>query len=143
MIASCAKAMFSGKRFSPREFSRKTGLCLEHAAEVGDRGKVTKRTLNYGVGVLVSKETPGLDSLAELIAQCERHKEAIIETQVEEATIYCDIFHDGQCNFEFEPELLKRVSVLGAILAISCYQAKPHGQAKHVRAKQNTSGLDS
>ncbi|PTX98683.1 hypothetical protein DB345_02915 [Spartobacteria bacterium LR76] len=36
-------------------------------------------------------------------------------------SLTCNVFHDGQCNFEFSNEELIRLSKLGVGLAVSCY----------------------
>jgi len=114
--------MLSGSRFSPRRLKAMAKLPLEHAAEVGDIGKLTGRVHDCGVGVLVGEKTAGTASLEGLVALCENHSSSFEASQVEEMVFYFDVFHDGQCNFEIEPALLGRIARLGATFAISCYQ---------------------
>ena len=63
----------------------------------------------------------------------------------------CAVYHDGQCNFEFFPEEMRRIAALGIPFHISCYEeVNPTGQprctpqANHSRLKPlvPTRGLD-
>lgn len=122
------RCLFHGDNFSPTLVEKKIGVPLDEKIEVGDIGKIGRyknKMIPYGSACLRAIKTEGacletalkgiVDVLMENIKSFRSHgAESII--------LHFDVNYDNQCNLEFSPELIKKISILEIPLTISCYK---------------------
>jgi len=115
-----------GDNFSPAAFAKISSVKLIDTNEPGDIGT---RGRNRG------KPTPGGSATIEisdkaeadwsrfddLLTMMESCINALREAGADEIWISCSLYHDGQCNFAFSKEELKRIAALNIDMPISCY----------------------
>jgi hypothetical protein len=117
---------FWGEKFSPKLVSKRTKLLFDEAEEVGQIGKVGKyrnKPQPYGASVIRVPDNVKNDRKIEWLAKQIKPKLSAIR-KCGATDIYVDvaIYHDGQCNFEFDPLEMKLLSDLGLSFAISVYE---------------------
>lgn len=115
-----------GKSFSPAAFAKVSSVKLANAHEagaIGLAGIYRGKPIPYGsASIQVSDKAEqnwaNFDALLSLIESC---IDTLREAGAEDITLSCSLFHDGQCNFGFSKEQLKRIAALKVDLPISCY----------------------
>jgi hypothetical protein len=115
-----------GERFSPLAAESSTGLVFSQRNEpfeVGKGGRYANKPIPYGAATVDASSPTGtssnLDSLLEII---EPQISSLRLLGAEEIVLHCDVFHNGQCNFEFSKSQLDRIARLKLPLTISCYR---------------------
>ena len=119
-----ASAVVFGDDFSPAEAERVTGLAFEDAHERGgvyDRGRFKGEPWPFGHAVLEPppevKEDRKLPWLLDAVLP---HVEALAGLGVTYGKVHLYYVHDGQCNLDYEPDVVARLSQSGWNLCISC-----------------------
>jgi hypothetical protein len=126
MVKIRASCEVVGDKFSPAEFATLNSVKLSDAGEPGAIGKVgcyRGKTTPYGHATIevsdkAEKDWSRFDDLLALIESC---IDALRKAGAEDVTLSCSLFHDGQCNFGFSQDQLKRVANLKIDMTISCY----------------------
>ncbi len=126
MVKIRASCEIIGQRFSPSLFKSLNSTPLLDANEVGEVGK---SGIYRGLPTPFGSATIQVSSKAEqdwsrfedLLGLLESCIEALRTAGAEEIHLSCSLFHDGQCNFGFSKEELKRIATLDVGVAISCY----------------------
>lgn len=123
--------LISGGEFRPSLLERMAaGLQVRMSVDAGDIGSS---------GRFKGKSTPVGSALVELTEDAANvsgihPEERLVDLLVENVSIlrscgaddivfHLNVEYDGQCNFEIDPSLLKKLSLIDAHLAITCYQA--------------------
>ena len=126
MVKIRASCEVVGDKFSPAKFATLSSVKPADAGEPGVIGKVGRyrgKTTPYGHATIevsnqADKNWSRFDDLLTLIESC---IDALREAGAEDITLSCSLFHDGQCNFEFSHDQLKRIARLEIDMTISCY----------------------
>ncbi len=118
MIKIRAYCLLQGMNFSPALAESRTGLSLENKNEVGETGRSGRykdRPVPYGSAELTASDTD------RIIGILEKHIGTFRSCHAETVILHFDVSYDTQCNLEFGPELIKKISDLQIPLTISCY----------------------
>lgn len=126
MVKIRASCSIVGEKFSPMAFSKISGVKLIDPNEPGDIGKIGRykgMPMPYGsasieVSDKAEEDWSHFDDLLSVVEGC---IEVLRETGAEDISLFISLFHDGQCNFAFTKEQLKRIAVLEVEVPISCY----------------------
>ena len=119
--------LFHGENFSPALAEKETGVSLDDKIEVGDIGKIGRykdKRIPYGSACLRLIEMKGeslettLKVMTDILME---HIDSFRSNGTDSITLHFDVNYENQCNLEFSPELIKRISTLGVPLTISCY----------------------
>jgi hypothetical protein len=117
---------FWGEKFSPKLASQKTKLFFDEAEEVGKIGKVGRyrnKPQPYGASVIRVPDNVENDKKIEWLAkQIKPNLSAIRKCGATDIYVDVAVYHDGQCNFEFDPPEMKLLSDLDLSFAISVYE---------------------
>jgi hypothetical protein len=117
---------FWGEEFSPALAKKKTKLLFDEAEEVGHIGSVGKyrnKPQPYGSAIIrVPSNLKHDKKVAWLVKQIQPNLPALRECGATDIHIHADIFHDGQCNLEFDAAELKLLSDCGLAFTISVYE---------------------
>jgi hypothetical protein len=124
-----SSCMFYGTSFSPSTAERETGLPFHFKNEVGEIGSLGRyrgESLPYGSSTLfppyqATKDNAayGTEWLADVVLKHRAQYEAAGATEM---TLSLRVIHDGQCNLEFSPQLLRKIANSGMLLILSCYE---------------------
>jgi len=115
-----------GKSFYPTKLQDITGVIVTNANNPGDNGRTGKYRdvpVPYGAGewfMTNNSETPYGQTFTQLVRLIEMHFPSIKKCGADELVIYMNIYYDKQCNLEFSPHELGKLSALGVTLAITC-----------------------
>lgn len=117
---------FTGDKFNPDEVERLTGMAFKSKHSKGDRiNQYVKypypdggASLDAGNEFTYRPMSPN-DKLLKTI---EDNIALLHHSGVEKLVMYYTIGYHAQCNLEFQPEELQRLTAIGAILAISCIE---------------------
>jgi hypothetical protein len=122
--------LLQGDKFSPAEAERKTNLTLSEKHEIGELVKLGKnkgKPYAYGSAILDPPsdydKTKYKWSEDWLIDKLINHIQTFRECGADEITLKFLISYSIQCNMEFHPEQLRKISSLNIPFFISCYQA--------------------
>ena len=127
MVKLLPQCLVVGPTFSPSRVA-----WLEHAelrdinepGDIGTKGRYKGAPLPYGSCTIIVSEKPGDWSLLDnLLKVLEAHIDKIRQQGGSEIVLYCNVFHDGQCNFEFTSEELGKIFKMNLGIAVSCYTA--------------------
>jgi hypothetical protein len=126
MVKIRASCLVLGQNFSPAAFKKRSSVRLVDAHEPGaigtigiHRGKPTPYgSASIEVSDKAEKDWSRFDDLLTVIENC---ISTLREAGADEITLSCSMFHDGQCNFGFSKEQLRRIAALNIDLPISCY----------------------
>jgi hypothetical protein len=126
MVKIRASCRVIGDKFSPTTFATLSSVKLTDTGEpgaIGTAGRYQGKTTPYGHATIevsdkAEKDWSRFEDLLTLIASC---IDAIRKAGAEDITLHCSLFHDGQCNFGFSRDQLKRIASLKIDMAISCY----------------------
>lgn len=93
------------------------------AGAIGHAGIYRGKPIPYGsasihVSDKAEQNWAKFDALLSLLESC---IDNLRKAGAEDITISCSLFHDGQCNFGFSKEQLRRIAALKVDLPISCY----------------------
>ena len=134
MILLKAECSIYGENFSPAAVEKATGLKFavkNEPNEMGSVGRYANKPIPYGASTLESdvkiEQGSTLDALLDLL---EQHASTFRKYGAEDIVLHCDVFHDGQCNFEFSPKQVARIAKAGVALTVSCYEDNC-GQVAH------------
>ena len=118
------RIMATGISFTPRALNTPGFIAedINDPGEIGTVGRYRDQPLPRGnVSYLLSK-TPvdwdAIDALALKLPALARDLKAL---GAEEITLHLDVIHDGQCNFDISPILLKAVTAANVVFTISCW----------------------
>lgn len=118
--------MLSGIEFEPDNVEKLTGLPFESKSKRGGRvNQFTSRVYKTGSAILSAAEGFTYWPLSPddvLLNAIEVHYDTLRKSGVEELVMYYTIGYQAQCNLEFSPEQLQRLTNIGATLAISCVE---------------------
>jgi hypothetical protein len=126
MVKIRASCEVSGERFSPLVFAKISSVKLcgaNEPGEIGIAGRYRGKPTPYGsasieVSNKAEEDWSRFDDLLKVLESC---IEALREAGAEKIWISCSLYHDGQCNFGFSKEDLKRIAALNVDMPISCY----------------------
>ena len=126
MVKIRASFSASGEKFSPAIFSKINSFKLVDANEpgnIGRRGRYRGKPEPYGSArIEVSdKAEDDWSSFDNLLTVMENCIDDLREAGAEDISLYVSLFHDGQCNFAFSNDQLKRMVALNVDLPVSCY----------------------
>lgn len=126
MVKIRASFSVAGKKFSPSCFLKMSSVKLVDANEPGDigtRGRYKgKPTPDGSATIEVSdKAEEDWSRFDELLTAVESCLNALHEAGAEHMFLSVSLFHDGQCNFAFSKDQLRRIAALSVDLPISCY----------------------
>jgi hypothetical protein len=119
----------NGEKFSPILVEQQTGIMLANKIKVGDlltKGVNKGKPSSYGSGELrppyeyTNTEDYGLLWIAETLST---HIEIIRNNGADNIDLIIGVFYEGQCNFVFESNALKKIGELSIPLQISCYES--------------------
>lgn len=118
--------MVVGSHFSPAQVGWRDRHYVQDANEVGEIGKVGRYAgmpIPYGSCALALVQQPGSWlELARLLSALESDIVEIRRFGGNDITMYCNIFYEEQCNFEFSREELSSICNMEIDLAISCFR---------------------
>lgn len=127
MVKLLPQCLIVGPAFSPSNviWLKHTELRdINEPGDIGTKGRYKGLPLPYGSCTIIITEKPGdWNLLDNLLIVLEAHIDKIRQQGGTEIILYCNVFHDGQCNFEFTGEELEKISKMNISLAISCYTA--------------------
>jgi hypothetical protein len=140
MIVSTPVLTARGSEFSPDAAERLLGFNLgvrrNEPGDVGIRGKFRGVRVPYGSLILDLGEVAPFkdtvyydDSNADLLPLSMRifSQPSIVDVLREcgatDVVLTVNVAHDGQCNLELGPALLRALAQLNVVVAISCYEA--------------------
>ena len=91
--------------------------------EIGTRGRFRGKTTPYGSAniEISNKAESDWARFDELLAIIESCIDSLREAGADDMHLTVSLFHDGQCNFGFSKDELRRVAALNVDMAISCY----------------------
>lgn len=115
---------FFGEAFSPARAEQLTGLEFSQKTERGEvrsRGRFKGQPSPVGHAVLEANGA-GMEEIGRLMASVEPHVYGLKELGVTYAKVHVDYSYSSQCNMEFSPEMIHKLSNLGYALTISCYE---------------------
>jgi len=126
MVKIRASFSSSGENFSPAKFSKINSVKLVDANEPGDigrRGRHRGKPIPYGSATIeVSDKAEGnWSSFDDLLTVMENCIDDLRGAGAGDISLLVSLFHDGQCNFAFSNDQLKRLVGLNVDLPISCY----------------------
>jgi hypothetical protein len=125
-----ATCRMSGDKFSPKLLEQKTHWQLQRKSEVGDiatLGPSKGKPLSYGAADLCPPDDLAYGEDIEIglewvINTVLPFTQAIVECGADDVYLDIAVYYVGQCNFAFEPELLKKIAALDMPFWISCYE---------------------
>lgn len=93
------------------------------AGAIGYAGIYRGKPIPYGsasieVSDKAEQNWANFDALLSLLESC---IDSLREAGADDITLLCSLFYDGQCNFGFSKEQLRRIAALKVDLPISCY----------------------
>ena len=126
MVKIRASCEVTGERFSPSFFLK---MCHVELVDTNEPGEIGKAGLYRGIPTPYGSASIEVSHKAEvdwsrfddLLTIVETCIEALREAGAEKIWISCSLFHDGQCNFGFSKQELKRIAALDVDMPISCY----------------------
>ena len=129
MIWIEATCIFHGERYSPSKAERLSKLCFlekNEPEEIGTVGRFKGLPLPYGSSTLwpPCQITPdnadyGTEWLVDKLIE---HRSAFKAAGADTIILSLDVYHDGQCNLEFSPELLRKIADSSVPMILSCYE---------------------
>jgi hypothetical protein len=127
MIKIRSSCEITGESFSPAKFSKISSVRFVNAGEPGAIGKVGRyrgKPTPYGQATIEVSNKPEddwshFDKLLMILEGC---IDALREAGAEDIDLSCSLFHDGQCNFAFSRDQLRRIANLKVSFSISCYR---------------------
>ena len=115
-----------GDAFSPSAAERLTGLALVRKVEpdqIGERGRYRNKPTPYGAAALEAPDAlPERDKLNWLLDTAMVAVGALRELGAISIGVSATYAHDGQCNLEYSPAELEKLSALGLPFSVSCYR---------------------
>jgi hypothetical protein len=115
-----------GDSFSPTKIERETGLKFNKKNEVGDigqRGRFKGKPYPFGHAILEApEEIENGEKLAWLLDKILPYKEVLNRLGVTHGKVHITYAYDSQCNLEYEPQIMEKITKLGFIFTITCYQ---------------------
>ncbi|WP_124328991.1 hypothetical protein [Desulfonema ishimotonii] len=137
MIKIRAYCLLQGPNFSPALAESRTCLSFENKNEVGEAGRSGRYKdipIPYGSAELTASDTD------RIIRILETHIGTFRSCHAETIILHLDVSYDAQCNLEFSPELIKKISDLQIPFTISCYADDEEWQdcTNHTRSSQIT-----
>lgn len=126
MVKIRASCEASGDNFSPAAFAKMSNVKLVEApepGEIGTRGRYRGVPEPYGSATIEVSDKAENDwtRFDELLTVVENCIGALREAEADDIWISVSLFHDGQCNFGFSKDELKRIAALNIDMPISCY----------------------
>jgi hypothetical protein len=126
MVKIRASCLVIGDSFSPLVFAKLSPVRLVNANEprdIGKRGRYCGMATPYGSAIIevsdkAETEWSRFDDLLTVLESC---IDALREAGAEDITLSCSLFHDGQCNFGFSQDEIRRIAALKVDFPISCY----------------------
>ncbi len=118
--------MVTGDKFSPAAFENINSIRIVDAHEPGALGRVGRyrgKPIPYGSATIEVSDRAEKDwsRFDDLLTVVENSIVALREAGADEISILCSLYHDGQCNFAFTQDRLRRIAALKVDLPISCY----------------------
>lgn len=123
-----ALCLLKGASLSPSALRAELHLKLVDAnepGEVGRTGRYKGHPMPFGAaGISFGPSSTG--TLEDAVALLEQHIEALRAMGAEEIQLYLSMEYDGQCNMEFDPEMLGRMARLKVPVLLSAYEDMEH-----------------
>lgn len=112
----------NGENFNPKDLLEtdlfKIGDSDYHLHLVGDKSNRTGKLFTTAHICLRPKN----ESFEEFVTKLYSVKHLIIDSQADRRTLYITFLYENQCNWTFEPDLLRMLTELDIALAVSCDQ---------------------
>ncbi len=126
MVKIRASCSVIGDKFSPAKFAKMSSVKLVDAHEpgaIGNVGLYRGKPTPFGHATIevsdkAEEDWSRLDDLLTVMESC---IDSLRESGSETVTLSFSLFHNGQCNFGFSKDQLRRISALKVDLPISCY----------------------
>jgi hypothetical protein len=116
MIKMLCSFSVGGNNFSPRLAESELGLTFQFKIEKGEKWERINRLSDHGCGIF-----SGFRDLEELLSIVENNITDFRRLKAADFSLDLAILHDGQCNFEFDANLINRMAQLGCPVTISTY----------------------
>jgi hypothetical protein len=119
-----------GKSFYPFQLEKETGIIARDSNDpgsIGSSGRYRNKPIPYGYchWEFSSDCKPYGPALELAISSLEKHIGMIREFGAENVIFQMYVEYEAQCNLEYFPEQLRRLSSLNVPLTISCYYTEP------------------
>jgi hypothetical protein len=117
-----------GRHFSPAKLGQMTGHPVENSNEpesIGNTGKYRGKPIPYGAGewrFSTGKDMPYGPVFETAVQMLERYIHEMRQCGAEEIVLHFQVYYASQCNLEFSPSELNRISSLCVPFTISCEQ---------------------
>ena len=129
MTWSEASCFLQGPSFSPRTVEDSTELFFlekNEPGEIGQIGRFRNKPIPYGSSTLsppfqATTENPyyGVEWLIDIILA---KRQFLVIAGAIDIILRLNVYHDGQCNLEFDQGILKKIGDGNIVLTISCYE---------------------
>jgi hypothetical protein len=120
--------------FSLRAAANRTSLSFDEQEEVGDIGKLGRyhgQPQSYGAAqVRAPKNVPHEKKVKWLVRKILLHLSVIRECGATNIRVDLAIYHDGQCNCEFDTEEIRMLAECGVPLTVSVYEDEKMAESK-------------
>jgi hypothetical protein len=125
MVSMKMSLIATGEDFSPSALEIALGIQLAKKHEKGDLGNAGRyKNLKYPFGSCIIEMPNGND----LIGFLETNMSELLKYGITQMIFEISIEYLDQCNFDFTPEWLARISMLNIPVSISCYKAENNVQ---------------
>jgi hypothetical protein len=117
--------MMYGENFSPNQAQEATGVELCRCNENGDigrTGKFKEKPLPYGSAELIDENFSMIAPYSFIFDFIERHLVKVRQAGATDIHLHILVAYSDQCNLEFEPKLLQKISRSGLPLTMSVYE---------------------
>ncbi len=111
----------SGPNFDPTPFLDQDQFKIStynRIGDVGTTGSMKGRIWKSGYVRFEAKE----GDFDEFVQKVYLIRDLIAESQIEERELHISLWYEAQCNFEFDPGILKMISEMDLTLTITCAQ---------------------
>lgn len=143
MTSVQATFMFTGDHFIPAELVAKLGnrIKFTNCRSPGEWSPTEKNHFDYGNAEIEMEGFSGRKIMKKmtaaqieqyqreswrkfrnLIAKVYQYHEIIRNAHVDDIELWCNVFDDGQCSMQFDPEDLKKLGEMNVSLSLTCWR---------------------
>ncbi len=111
----------SGPNFDPTPFLNQPQFKISRYHRIGDvgtTGTMKGRIWKSGYVLFESKE----GNFDEFVQEVYSIRDLIAESQAEERKLHISLWYEAQCNWDFDPGILKMINEMDLTLTITCVQ---------------------
>lgn len=112
-----------GETLSPSKVESETDLVFKDKHEVGDIRDVDGKPYEEGYALLEApQELDGEKQVEWVLDAALRHRQYLGSQPGVHGKFHVTYAYTSQCNLEYEPEFIEKLSKTGLALTISCYE---------------------